>query len=247
MTTSVRLLLLTRGSDPLGEIEIRALRGTELWRGVHTILDRGESEATSAAAPIQLLEEISYDYEVTLTEVASSVAELEPSELFSSSDSLARGRLSVGRSTGTVQIRVESSTGKLGYADVEVRSRKLDYESEYRYMLLRIAQEAAELVQDAFAASVLRGFEPDAKGDAESLYQRFAFLQALLDSEAFDDAVHLVYRRPHFEHREIRQEVNPGRSLKADAGLIKQLSAPGDRLRTATSIAGLDTVPRTVA
>ncbi len=95
-------------------------------------------------------------------------------------------------------------------------------------MLRDIAERMTELVMDRFAASEAR-FTLDETRDAETLYQRFAFLRALLDSESFQVALAEVLRRPHTAW-EVRGEwVRPGAGLRADSHVLRQLSRGGAR------------------
>src|SRR4029079_2499381 len=118
----------------------------------------------------------------------------EPVEMFNPSDATGRaGRLRTGRMTGTIAVVVRNSMGAaVGGGEVEVRSRKLNYLSEYRWMLQRIADEAAEAAQSHFAPSSLTAFRPAHAGSAETVYQRFAFVSSLLASTDFDASLRLI-------------------------------------------------------
>ena len=245
---SVELSLVGTDGGLSGELAISALPGQEHWNGIPQVLDRrGVAGGPTIEAPVQLLEECEYSYVVAAREPAVIV---EPRELFDPSDSSGTtGRLRTRRSTGTVEVVVEDQTGALlGTCEIEVRARKLEYLSEYRWMLTRIAEEAAEILQSRFAASSLGVFRPDRAGTAETLYQQFAFLQAYLESEEFQDALQLILNRPDQEYRAVTRERSPGQGLRASSTLIRQLVAPGPRQPSETRISGdeLRTLPRVV-
>ena len=80
--------------------------------------------------------------------------------------------------TGAMRLRAFGMGGELGVTALEVRSRKLDYLTDYRRMLSDIADVTSEAIMDRFAASE-QTFIPAHTGDALTLYQRFAFLQSL--------------------------------------------------------------------
>ena len=188
MTSSARLELVDEFGRRRGSLSIECLPDYESWNGIETLTVAGVADDTSGAS-IQLLEEVSYRYDVGL-EGAIRTETLEPRELFSHDPAgLATGRLRAGRATGTVRPTVTTSEGERFTCEFEVRSRKLNYETEYRRMMARLADEAAEIVQSSFAPSSFGGFDPDLIDDARTLYQRFAFIQALLDSEPFAEAV----------------------------------------------------------
>lgn len=247
MNSEVTVPLCTPGGAQVATLTVRCLAGSEEWNGNASILDlRGvDSGGSNIAAPVQLLEEISYDYEIT--ECETEIVEIEPTDRVRWSRSPLSGRLDVGRSTGTLRFEARLAGNRTASCDLEVRSRKLDYETEYRHMLLRIAQESAALVQQHFAASALAAFRPDTSVDSETLYQRFAFVKAVLDSDRLQGALHQIERRPHSENIEVTEFVDPARSVKSTRSLAKQLVRPGDRQRVAVPVAGMETLPRTVA
>lgn len=244
MITTVVVPLHDEQGRERGRLTLRCLHGREQWQGIPTLIDCRATPLDSAAAPVQLLEEVDYDYEFDL--VNDDVSAVEPVELLSFSSTPARGRFKAGRSTGTVTVDVSSVSGRRLRCELEIRSRKLDYESDYRAMLSRIAREAAELVQSSFASSSLRAFRPDATADPETLYARYAFVDALFNSAVVQDALHIVERRPHHEHRDEHVDVNPAKPLRAGPWLAKSLARPGPRQPCAVPIAGLRDLPMRV-
>jgi hypothetical protein len=178
---------------------------------------------------VEVLEGQEYRYEWRGVDPALDRLQVDPEEFFQPDAINGRtGRLRPGLSTGVVQVLLRCGEQVLGRLEIEVRSRKLTYQSEYRWMLRDIALRMTELVMDRFAASEAR-FTLDETRDAQTLYQRFAFLRALLDSESFQVALAEVLRRPHTAW-EVRGEwVKPGAGLRADSHLIRQLSRGGAR------------------
>ena len=247
MIDEVSLPIVDRAGRERGTLRISCLFGKRAWNGIPALVDlRAVSDAPRVDAPVQLLEEMSYGYDVAVDD-DSSIVEIQPAELFTFTRDRASGRLEAKRATGTVAIAVTFSSGGVATCELEIRSRKIDYETDYRSMLCRIAREAAELVQSSFAASSLRGFRPDAQADPRTLYQRFAFMQALLASDEVQDALHLIERRPHHEHLESVNSVDPGRAVRSNRLLDRELTAAGPRQRVARPVAGLSAVPLRVS
>lgn len=244
MSDSACLDLVDLDGATIGSITISCLPNSRVWGDANlpTLLDlRGEPTQDLAPAPVQLLEEVEYRFEVVCD---GAIADVEPKELCSISDESNRnGRLKVGRATGSVRIQVTVESGRTGACELEVRSRKLSYESEYRDMLTRIASESAELAQSSFAPSALRRFEPSTEANAQTLYQRFAFLQALVDSGELDRAFQVIRHRPHLEYRTETRRVDPSRALRPSADLARQLVGPGPRQHVDAPIGGLPSVP----
>jgi len=111
----------------------------------------------------------------------------------------------------------------------EVRSRKLDYLSQYRWMLRDIAEQLSELIMQRFAPAEQR-FSPDHVRDAAALYQRFAFLRAFLTGEVFEAAIGQVLARPHRAWIAEEQLRRPGQGFSAGSALARQIAAPGPRV-----------------
>ena len=188
------------------------------------------SAPSDIVSAFELLEGQEYRYEWLGLDSSLDLLQTDPEELFQSDGGRgATGRLRPGLSTGTVQVALRCGVKLLGQLEIEIRSRKLAYRSEYRWMLRDIAERMTALVMDRFAASEAR-FITDEARDAETLYQRFAFLKALIDSESFQAALAEILRRPHTAW-EMRDEwVRPGAGLRASSHLIRQLGREGARM-----------------
>lgn len=194
------------------------------------LVDMGsDASDDDSLARIQLLEGHEYRYEWESLPAFASTVSTDPEEAFQpdTSDGL-KGRLRPGLSTGTLQVLLRSGEVTLGQLELEVRSRKLHYLSEYRWMLRDIADQMTELVMDRFAVSRTT-FALEGTRDAVTLYQRFAFLRALLTSEVFQLALSEITRRPHVAWEERHETVGPGQPIRASAHTIRQLSRPGVR------------------
>lgn len=171
--------------------------------------------------------EYRYTWECVPPDVDSLIA--DPEEVFQPDSCDGRtGRLRPGLATGTIRVAARAGANMLGQLELEVRSRKLTYLSEYRWMLRDIAERMTELVMDRFAVSDAR-FELDDARDAVTLYQRFAFLRALLESESFQGALREIIRRPHTAWETTSEMVRPGAGMRANSHMLRQLSKGGAR------------------
>lgn len=243
MTESATLDLRDDVGSVQGSLAIECLSGAREWRGRPTL---EAQDAQEPAGGLRLMEETQYHYKFILTG-QKEVTELQPAELFSPNPtSKAEGRLRTGRVTGTVQVVLTTNTGDRYMCDFEIASRKLDYETEYRRMMLRLAEEGAELVQSSFAAGAFTGFEPDQEVEARTLYQRFAFLESFLSSEVFAEAIDTIRYRPHSQYESEDETVDPARSFKPGPSLVRQLTGGVARQPVVRPIAGLDSIPRSL-
>ncbi|WP_080432163.1 DUF2357 domain-containing protein [Burkholderia ubonensis] len=185
--------------------------------------------AIEPAGTVELLEgmEYRYSWENFGSDVGCLIA--DPEEVFQP-DSVdgTSGRLRPGLATGTIRVVLRTDVGTLGQMELEVRSRKLSYLSEYRWMLRDIAERMTELVMDRFAVSDAR-FELDETRDAVTLYQRFTFLRALFESENFQGALREIIRRPHTAWETSREMVRAGAGIRADSRVLRQFAKSGPR------------------
>ena len=178
---------------------------------------------------VHLLEGTEYRYTWELIESSFSGLIADPEEVFQpdTSEGLV-GRLRTRLSTGTIRVLVRIGEVTLGELDLEVRSRKLSYLSEYRWMLRDIAERMTELLMDRFAASEAK-FELDGTRDAATLYQRFAFLRAMLESEKLQSAFNEILRRPHTAWETAIDVKRAGGGIRADSHVLRQIAKGGPR------------------
>jgi Domain of unknown function (DUF2357) len=214
-----------------GEIKLRISTLPSLVPGsVFPLLDaRNEGTHPNEAEPIQLLEGAEYRYEVLGGESWPSI-QLEPIELFQPDDSTGlSGRLRPGLSTGQLNVVARSPSIEIGRGAMEVRAKKLDYLSHYRWMLRDIAVAAAELVMERFAATEQR-FSLDDRADARTLYQRFEFLSTMLADADFEAALREVMTRPYVAWEQIDEVHPPQLGLRLSGRSARLLTMPGPRV-----------------
>lgn len=220
--TEVELPVCTGEGRHVGDLRLSVLPHSQR---ADLCLHKGEIPS-DALSPVQIEEGREYLYEWLGPH--ESVF-LEPAEVFlPDSISGKRGRLRAGLNTGLLQIRTQLNGVWEGGLELEVRSRKLDYLSEYQWMLRDIASWMAELVMSRFAPSGMM-FTLDPGRDAATLYQRFAFLQSLLFSEGFGRAYAEITRRPHVTWEDHEEACRPGQTMKAGSHLARQVTRAGPR------------------
>jgi len=76
----------------------------------------------------------------------------------------------------------------VGSVSLEIQSVKTDYRSDYRTMLEDITVRCTELLLRQ-SSPVSQTFTVDPDSDPQTLYQRFAFVESLIRSESFMDAL----------------------------------------------------------
>lgn len=143
-------------------------------------------------AEIQLVEGRAYEYRLAGYRLWGSHGIVNPSQLEPSI-----GRLTPGNNVGTISLNILplDSQEPCGVLKLEVQSVKVDYRKHYREMLGDIADRCNELLLRA-NTPVSQMIEPVFSGNAKTLYQRFAFLKSILESQEFSDAVQKIISSP---------------------------------------------------
>lgn len=216
------LLITTETADGIVSIRIIAEERRE-----PTIFELDEWEAFEhGEACVQLLEGCLYEYEVLGEYLLRPSPAVVPSRI-----NPAMGRLTPHVYVGTLTIDVlRLSDGFCcGEIKVEVRSRKASYRSDYRLMLEGITERCTDLLF-YYNAPVTHPFAPDYLTDPQTLYQRFAFVNAVLTNRGFEIAFQKIIRNPitKWVGDEVEKDIrNAGRP---DRNTIVQLATRGNRV-----------------
>lgn len=186
--------------------------------------------AEHGEAPVQLLEGITYEYELDrpgfrLREVPGVV---RPSRTLNKID---RGRIMPGLNVGRLRLSLVDKDGgqEQGSAEVEVRASKVGYRDEYRLMLGYITGRCADLLLE-FRSPVDQSVIPEDSREPETICQRFAFVQSLLTSRRFRDAVQRVIAMPHRLWEQEDSVVPLCRGVKATASVARQIASATRRI-----------------
>lgn len=108
-----------------------------------------------------------------------------------------RGLIKAGNFTGTFAFAAHklSEPTKNATFKVEIISRKTDYRTEYRFMLEEIAEFSIDLIL-RHSSPVIQTIAPNYDLDHRSLYQKFAFINSIIGTEEFFEAVNRIIRSP---------------------------------------------------
>jgi hypothetical protein len=164
----VELPLRDSGGHEGGLVEIALLPGTP--RELAPLIDLRENPPEDELEPVQLLEDYEYRFVVTPSRPVGNLRSDRPEVVVADSVEGLTGRLRPGSRTGRLSLRFADPQATLGEAAVEVRSRKLGYLADYRWMLRDIAEAMSEVIMERFAPTQQR-FEPDHARSAAILYQ----------------------------------------------------------------------------
>ena len=112
-----------------------------------------------------------------------------------SKSSPSRGWIKTGIYVGSLTLTVTNDAGFEAEVSFEVRSVKMDYRTDYKTMLHDITSHFTDLVMMQ-GAPVTQRFEVDPNESSNTLYQQFAFMKSLIDSEEFEEALNKILYNP---------------------------------------------------
>jgi len=194
---------------------------------------------------LQLLEGTSYNYELTdgytLQEIPKIVKQNRRSKN--------RGRITPGIYVGRLPLKIIDSNGNEIDFAFEVRSVKTEYRSEYRKMLEDITDECTDLLM-IHSSPVTQRYDIDYMEDTRSLYQKFAFVKSVVDSDHFRNAVQRVISMPVTAWTNQSQEYDIRRSRKIGASQLRQIASRNNRIAVPPSHAlysKMKTVPASIS
>ncbi len=192
------------------------------------IVSTARAQADGEAA-VQLLEGLRYEYELSSAGFTLGLAQHYSDAQGIVLQSSLKGRkhcgvLNPGLSTGQLPLVVFDAAGVLqGRASLEVRSRKLNYKADYRRMLEDITARCVDLLQEVRSPSSFNA-EPDPGHDPATIGQRFAFVRALLQNRAFENALHRITTHPHQIWQREAEDRPISRGFKPSGKLLRQLA-----------------------
>jgi len=190
-----------------------------------------EAEAKShLEAPLQITEGFYYEYQ------------LSPGYSFRNSDkhfgkilspskiNPSNGRISPNIYVGTLRLEILNKEDETcGSVDLEVRSIKTDYRKEYQFMLEEITEKCTDLLMQ-YTSPVNQPFDIEHDKDQKTLYQRFAFLKSVLDSEEFWTAIHRITTNPVTSWKQTEEKKDIRSIRRFDRKVIRQLASSPNRV-----------------
>ena len=195
--------------------------------------ENGESQ-------FQILEGKSYDYVISdkdfrLTCSYKGIVSQRVRDLSS-------GRIVPNIYVGTLSLNLTdaSQSDKEYKLTIEVLATKFDteldksYRENYRFMLKEITEKCTELLMQ-INAPIEQNFEPDFSRDNETIYQRFSFINSIIQNKNFEEAIQKIIANPKTNWN-VEQEVTDVRKIRRFANsATKQLISGSNRIPLQTS------------
>ncbi|WFB36635.1 DUF2357 domain-containing protein [Kiritimatiellota bacterium B12222] len=143
------------------------------------------------------------------------------------------GVIEPGNYVGLLKVElIETISGKgISKLHLDVRSRKLSYESEYRKMLEDIADRCADFLLQ-LDSPVEQDFVPDDEQSEATLAQRLYFLKSLLGGEDFQMAVQRIVSMPNTQWTQEIKSVDVRRSRRLGRKEVRQFASASRRMAT---------------
>ena len=155
------------------------------------------------------------------------------------------GTIKTGTYVGTMQFNVINDSTKREYPfQFEIQSIKADYRHDYRTMLTEITEYYTELVMQQ-GSPVTQKFKVDSKTNHRTLYQKFAFVKSLVESDTFEESIHKIIQNPvrSWTQTTVTRHIENVKRLNRNA--IRQIINKTDRVQS-DAVDGLHSLPRTI-
>ena len=140
------------------------------------------------------------------------------------------GRISPNNYVGTLLVGiVNKQSNRVGEFRIEVQSVKTSYRDDYRSMLADITEQCTDLLLQK-NSPVIQNLIPDPEKNSKTLYQRFAFVKSILESEEFDLSILRILSSPVTKWAESEQVRNITRVRKIKAKEVKNIVREKNRI-----------------
>lgn len=227
------VLLRASSGALLARVKLTPAKATDTSDGQAPLVEIDEAEAREhGETTVQLRESERYEYEVfpengddlrlrcSLSTRRSSLAATGVRDA---------GVIETRTFCGTLLLElvhgpVDDDKAPLATALIDVRSLKLDYRTEYRGMLRRLAEEIAGLVADSRSSAKV-GFQSsfDERNDVGWLQIQIELLREALDSSDFSSAMQRIISYPHERLATVVDSVSTDRPIRWTPSAVRQL------------------------
>lgn len=140
------------------------------------------------------------------------------------------GRISPNIYVGTLPLRIIDSTSEeiQGTISLEVQSIKTNYREDYRFMLEDITEQCTELLMQ-INSPVQQSYQVDFGKDNKTDYQRFAFINSIINSDTFQEAISRIVSSPTTKWVEETELVDVRKIRRLNQGNLRQLISRPNR------------------
>lgn len=143
-----------------------------------------------------------------------------------------RGRIHTNNYVGTFKLNIykEGQSEKpIGDIALEIQSIKTSYRKDYRIMLEDITEICVDLLL-RHSSPVSQTFTTNVNSTPQTLYQRFAFVKSLIQSESFVDAMHRINSMPVKRWKTIESVKSICNIKRANRSVMRQIMTNANRI-----------------
>jgi predicted component of viral defense system (DUF524 family) len=192
-----------------------------------TFFEISEEEAIEfGEGKIQLKEGCTYEYQFSDEKIKFKEGSKKNTIISYSKFSKHKGTINSNIYVGTHSLEIDDSPILL---QIEVRSVKSDYRSDYQFMLENITDKCTDLIMQ-IDSPITQNFETSFDTDSQTLYQRFCFVKSLINSIEFEEAVQKVVSNPTTKWEEEQEEKDIRGIRRFTQKSIKQFVTKGNRI-----------------
>lgn len=178
-------------------------------------------------ARVQIKEGCSYEYQFSDKDVWFKEGSCQNKIIRHSKFGKHKGTIIPNIYVGTHSLEIDNYTTPL---QIEVRSVKSVYRSDYRYMLKCITDKCTDLIMK-IDSPVSQFFETDFNKNPETLYQRFSFVKSLIDSNEFEEAIQKIITSPTTYWQDSVENKDIRNMKSFDQKSVKQLVTKSNRVK----------------
>ena len=180
-------------------------------------------------SPYQLMEGCSYEY--FFSDERYSFKK-EKGIVRPSIKKTSQGRLTPNTNVGMLSLAIIDKENPKFSEEIilEIRSIKASYRTDYRFMLAAITEKCTELILQA-NAPIKQNLEVDFNQNAAIDYQRFAFIQSIINSIEFDEAIHRITSSPNTNWTNKIEKTDSSRIKRITNTSLKQLLRGNNKLK----------------
>ena len=214
---------------------------------VEKALERNESQ-------FQILEGNFYEFEIENSQDYTLAC--RHNNIVNPARSKFRGRICPNIFVGKLELFVvEISSGKqIDTIYLEVLATKFDnsldssYRESYRLMLEEITERATDLLMQ-INSPVQQSFTIDFDNDPQTLYQRFCFVNSIINNEDFENAVLQIVKNPSVKWIRVSESIPIQQAKRINRSVVHQITSGSNRIavyNTHLNSIGLKSLPQKI-
>jgi predicted component of viral defense system (DUF524 family) len=191
-----------------------------------TYIITAEEAREYAESQYQIVEGSSYQFKIEKGYLFDVIPGIVSYSKFNKNE----GRLTPNIYVGTLSISIldEQTLKEVNNFQLEVRSIKTSYREDYRSMLGDITEKCTDLLLQP-NSPVSQFFTTDFTAEPKTLYQRFAFIKSILDTDEFNESVHKFLTSPTTKWIETEVQRDIRNIGKVQQKMLRQIATSTNR------------------